>query len=74
MRLDKVPNIYASPVGAAGRVYIAGRDGATIVLAHGPSFEVLAVNELDDGFDASPALVDREIYLRGKRYLYRISE
>jgi len=35
---------------------------------------VLAINELDDGFDASPAVVDREIYLRGKRHLYRISE
>ena len=74
VRLDKVPNIYASPVGAADRVYIAGRDGATLVLEHGTSFEVLAVNELDDGFDASPAMVDREIYLRGKRFLYRISE
>jgi outer membrane protein assembly factor BamB len=73
VRLDRVPNIYASPVGAAGRVYIAGRDGATIVLAHDTSFEVLAVNELDDGFDASPAVVDREIYLRGQRHLYRIS-
>ena len=74
VRLDNVPNIYASPVGAANRVYIAGRDGATMVIEHGPEFKVLAVNELDDGFDASPAVVDKEIYLRGKRYLYRISE
>lgn len=74
VRLDKVPNIYASPVGAANRVYIAGRDGATMVLEHGPDFKVLAVNELDEGFDASPALVDKEIYLRGKSHLYRISE
>jgi len=74
IRLEKVPNIYASPVGAANRVYIAGRDGGTMVIANGPVFKVLAVNELDDGFDASPALVDREIYMRGKRYLYRISE
>lgn len=74
VRLDQVPNIYASPVGAAGRVYIAGRDGATLVIEHGPEFKVLAVNELEDGFDASPAVVDKEIYLRGKHYLYRISE
>ena len=74
VRLDSVPNIYASPVGAANRVYIAGRDGATMVIEHGPEFKVLAVNELDDGFDASPAVVGREIYLRGKRHLYRISE
>jgi outer membrane protein assembly factor BamB len=72
-RLEKAPNVFSSPVGAAGRVYIAGRDGVTVVLKHGPTFEVLAENSLDDGFDASPALVDRELYLRGYRYLYAIA-
>ena len=73
-RLRGVPNVFASPVGAAGRVYIAGRDGATLVIRHGSTFEVLATNTLDDGFDASPAIVDDEIYLRGNRYLYAIGE
>jgi outer membrane protein assembly factor BamB len=73
-RLDAVPNVFASPVGAAGRVYIPGREGDTLVLKHGPAFEVLAVNALDDGFDASPALVDGEIYLRGYRNLYCIAQ
>jgi outer membrane protein assembly factor BamB len=72
-RLDAVPNVYASPVAADGRVYVAGRDGATVVLAEGPQPRVLATNRLDDGFDASPALVDEELYLRGYRHLYRIS-
>jgi outer membrane protein assembly factor BamB len=69
-----VANVYASPVAAAGRVYIAGRDGDTAVLRHGRSLEVLATNQLDDGFDASPAIVGGELYLRGRRFLYRISE
>jgi outer membrane protein assembly factor BamB len=73
-RLDAVPNVFASPVGAAGRVYIPGREGATLVIKHGPAFEVVATNHLDDGFDASPALVDGEIYLRGYRFLYCIAE
>lgn len=73
-RLEGVPNIYASPVGVAGRVYITGREGGVLVLKHGPAFEVLAMNQLDDGFDASPAIVGNEIYLRGRKYLYRISE
>lgn len=73
-RLEKAPNVFASPVGAAGRIYIAGRDGTTVVLKHGRTFEVLAENTLDDGFDASPALVDRELYLRGYRHLYAISQ
>jgi outer membrane protein assembly factor BamB len=73
-RLDAVPNVFASPVGAAGRVYIPGREGAVVVLKHGTTFEQIGVNTLDDGFDASPALVDGEIYLRGNRNLYCIAE
>ena len=72
-RLDSVPNVFASPVGAQGRVYLPGREGATLVIRHGPKFEVLATNTLDDGFDASPALVDKEMFLRGYRYLYSIA-
>jgi len=72
-RLEAVPNVYASPVGAAGRVYVTGREGTVAVLAAGPKLELLATNRLEDGFDASPALVDREIYLRGRKHLYRIS-
>jgi len=73
VRIDAVPNVFSSPVGAAGRVYIAGREGATVVLRHGTKLDVIAVNELTDGFDASPALVDGELYLRGYRYLYCIA-
>jgi hypothetical protein len=35
---------------------------------------VIAQNELDDGFNASPALVDGEIYLHGGESLYCIAE
>lgn len=73
-RLEGVPNIFASPVGAAGRVYIAGRDGTTLVIAHGPRYEAVASNTLDDRFDASPAIVGDELYLRGARFLYKIAE
>ena len=73
-RLDAVANVYASPVAADGRVYIIGRDGTTAVLAAGPKLQILATNRLDDPIDASPAVVDGEIYLRGASRLYRISE
>jgi len=73
-RLDGVPNVFASPVGARGRVYLPGREGVTLVIKQGPAFEVLAKNKLDDGFDASPALVDGEILLRGQQFLYSIAE
>jgi outer membrane protein assembly factor BamB len=73
-RLTDVPNVYASPLGADGRVYVAGREGTTAVLQGGPEFAILATNVLEDGFDASPVAVGSELYLRGQRYLYRISE
>ena len=63
-----------SPVGAAGRIYITGRDGTTVVLRHDRENATLSVNRLDDTFSASPALVGREIYLRGERFLYCIEE
>jgi hypothetical protein len=66
--------LYASAVAADGRIYVAGRDGAIVVLRHGPPFDTLAVNRLDDGFDASPAIVGNELYLRGRKHLYKIAE
>ena len=71
-RLDATPNVFSSPVGAAGRVYIVGREGTTLVLRQGATFEILATNTLDDHFDASPALADDTMYLRGYRYLYAL--
>jgi outer membrane protein assembly factor BamB len=72
-RLEGVEGVYASPVGAAGRIYIAGRNGVTIVVKQGSEFEVLATNSLDDGFDASPAIAGDELYLRGQKHLYCIA-
>jgi len=73
-RIEGLQGVYASPVGAAGRVYLVGRDGTTVVLKHSDKLEVLATNRLDDGFDASPALAGKDLFLRGRQYLYCISE
>jgi outer membrane protein assembly factor BamB len=73
-RLAGISEIYASPVAARDRVYLTSRDGTTLVIRHGSTFDVLAMNSLDDGFDASAALVEGDIYLRGYRYLYNIAE
>jgi outer membrane protein assembly factor BamB len=73
-RLPEIETVYASIVGAAGRVYVAGREAATVVLRKGPKFEVLAVNRLDEGIDASPVVVGKQLYLRGARHLYCIED
>jgi outer membrane protein assembly factor BamB len=85
-RLQGIQNIYASPVGAAGRVYLTSREGNTLVIKHA-EFEraagedektpgkpiVLATNKLDDRFDASPVVIGNQLILRGREYLYCIS-
>jgi len=74
LRLDGIHDlIFSSPVGAAGRLYVTGRDGVTVVLRHDRDNATLAVNQLDDSFSASAAIADREMYLRGERYLYCIA-
>lgn len=70
VRLPSLTNIYASPVGAADRVYLVGRDGTALVLKRAATLEVLATNKLDDSFDASPAIVGKQLFLRGQRHLY----
>ena len=70
----RMRTVYSSPVGVAGRVYLTARDGMTKVIKHGTEFEEIATNQLDDGFDASAAIVGDEIYLRGKKNLYCIAE
>ena len=73
-RLESVKRIHASPVSAAGRIYFTSREGQTVVVRAGKEFEILAVNELDDVFDATPAIVGSSIYLRGRSRLYRLGE
>lgn len=73
-KMDELKGVYASPTAAAGRVYFVGRNGVTCVLKPSDSYEVLAVNTLDDKIDCSPAFVGDEMYLKGKQYLYCIAQ
>jgi outer membrane protein assembly factor BamB len=74
VRVPGLGDQYASPVGAAGRIYFTGRDGTTVVIRHADEFEVLATNELGESVDATPAIVGDEIFIRSDRHLYCISE
>ncbi len=73
-RLSGISNIYASPVGADGRIYITGRNGTTLVLQRSRELKVLATNELDDPIDASPALAGNQLFLRSSKFVYCIAE
>ena len=73
-RLGSVFNIYSSPVGAAGRIYVTDRNGKTLVMSNDAEPKALTLNKLDDRFSASAALVGDAIFLRGEKFLYCIGE
>jgi outer membrane protein assembly factor BamB len=69
-RLEGLSTLYASPAAAADRIYYVDRSGTCLVLKAGPEFEVLATNRLDEGVDASPVIVGKQLFLRGQQHLY----
>ena len=64
----------ASAVAAEGRVYFLSQDGPTTVIAAERKYRELAVNKLDEGFSATPAVAGKSLFLRTKTHLYRIEE
>ena len=57
--------------------YLQSRGIAVIdllVISHGDNPKPLALNQLDDRFSASPAVVGKQLFLRGARYLYCIEK
>ncbi|MCA9172991.1 MAG: PQQ-binding-like beta-propeller repeat protein [Planctomycetales bacterium] len=73
-RLQAMFEIYASPVAAAGRIYVTDRDGVTLVMQHGELPRFLARNPLDDRISASAAIVGDQLLLRGEKWLYCIAD
>lgn len=73
MRLGQLGNIYASPVGAGGFVFVTDLDGATQVISNTEIPRSVAVNELGESVSASAAIVGTELFLRGDKHLYCIS-
>lgn len=72
---SKIPGLstlYASPVAAGGHVFVTGRSGTTAVIKDGKKLEIVSTNSVDEGVDATPALVDDQIFIRGERHLFCI--
>jgi hypothetical protein len=62
----------ASPVAAAGKIYLANEDGKLLVLkASGDAWEVLSSVDLDEPVYATPALSQGSVYVRTGAALYR---
>ncbi|HUG89674.1 MAG TPA: PQQ-binding-like beta-propeller repeat protein [Planctomycetaceae bacterium] len=70
---ERVAGAYwASPVAAGGRVYFFSQEGRTPVIEAGREFRIVADNQLDAGFNATPAIAGRAIYARTFTHLYRL--
>jgi len=72
-KLDGITNIFSSPTGNKDKIYVAATNQVSVVKA-GSEFSILAKNTLDDKFEASPVIVGNDLFLRGIKYLYCISE
>jgi outer membrane protein assembly factor BamB len=62
----------SSPLASPGRIYFFDHEGKTTVIETASKLKVLAANQLDDGFMASPAVTGKALILRTKSHLYRI--
>ena len=65
-------NYCASPVYAADRIYFLSEAGETTVIAAGPEFTVLARNALGEKCQASMAISNGRLFIRGEKNLYAI--
>jgi len=63
----------ASLVAASGLAYFLDDDGITKVVRPGPSYELVATNELGDECYASPALSGPEFFVRTRSKLFCLS-
>ncbi|MFO1062470.1 MAG: PQQ-binding-like beta-propeller repeat protein [Pirellulales bacterium] len=67
-------NFSASPILAGNRVYILSEEGVCTVFEAGRAFKELAKNSLDERTLASPAIIDKDLLIRTKSQLVRVSE
>jgi outer membrane protein assembly factor BamB len=73
VRLANLSSLYASPVCAADRIYLPDRDGNTLVFKKTDKLEILAINRLGETIDASPAVVGKQLFLRGEKHVFCIA-
>jgi outer membrane protein assembly factor BamB len=71
---EKMGAHHASPVSANGLVYFINDEGVTHVVKAGPTYQLVASNELGERTFASPAISQGQIFLRGANHLYCIGD
>jgi outer membrane protein assembly factor BamB len=67
-------NFSASPLTSDGKIYLFGEDGLGYVMQPGRSYQLLSENHLDGRILATPAIVNRALFVRTDRALYRVEK
>lgn len=71
---ERVPGKYsASPLFAAGHIFVGNHEGVVSVIQPGPNFKLVAENQLEGQIMASPAVLGDDFILRTADYLYRLT-
>jgi len=65
---------YPSPVLINGLIYMPNDDGVITVIKPGPTFESIAQNAIGEKMNASPAISNGQVFLRGQKYLFCIGQ
>ena len=64
----------ASPVAAAGRLYLTSEEGEIYVVKAGPKYELLATNPMNEVCMATPAISEGMLFVRTQHNLFGIGE
>jgi outer membrane protein assembly factor BamB len=65
---------YSSSVLVNGLVYMPNDEGVITVIKPGPTFECVSKNSIGERMNASPAISNGKIYLRGNKHLFCIGQ
>ncbi|HEY5591941.1 MAG TPA: hypothetical protein VIK55_13105 [Paludibacter sp.] len=70
--VEELGKQYSSSVLANGFAYMPNDQGVITVIKSGPTFEAVARNSIGERMNASPAISNGKIYLRGDKHLFCI--
>ena len=65
-------NTYSSPVGIDDKVYLFEDSGRCTVIENGSEYQVIAVNDLNEIVQTTPAVAYGSLFVRGEENLWRI--
>ncbi len=66
--------IFASMVAYDGRILVTNDEGDTYMIKAGPTFEILGKNSVGEVVQASPAIANGALFIRGAQHLFCIKQ